>query len=121
MRHTTHQRIPLTGGATVWPYLGVSVFPEKGSSAMWFNVRSDAQVDNLSLHAACPVLLGQKWSELRKNNPHGVISPISIQIYLSSFLNQARLDFFLESSDVWDAVKLHYELYCTFISAARAI
>ncbi len=35
---------PEAGGATAWPYLGVAVFPEKGSAAMWFNTRSDAQV-----------------------------------------------------------------------------
>ncbi len=54
---------PEAGGATVWPYLGISVFPEKGSAVMWFNTRSDAVPDNMMLHAACPVLLGQKWSE----------------------------------------------------------
>ncbi len=53
----------IIGGATVWPYLGVSIFPEKGSAAMWFNTRSTAFPDYLTLHAACPVLLGQKWSK----------------------------------------------------------
>ena len=51
-----------TGGATVWPYLGVAVFPEKGSAVMWYNTKNDGVPDHLTLHAACPVLLGQKWS-----------------------------------------------------------
>ena len=51
------------GGATVWPFLGVSIFPEKGSAAMWFNTKDDAVPDYLTLYAACPVLLGQKWSK----------------------------------------------------------
>lgn len=52
---------PIAGGATVWPFLGVSIFPEKGSAAFWFNLKSDGRPDYLTLHAACPVLLGQKW------------------------------------------------------------
>ena len=52
---------PAAGGATVWPYLGVNVFPEKGSAVWWFNTRSDSVPDIETKHAACPVLLGQKW------------------------------------------------------------
>lgn len=58
-----HQILSHAGGATVWPYLGVSIFPEKGSAVFWYNTREDAQPDPLSLHSACPVLLGQKWSK----------------------------------------------------------
>ncbi|HIF13804.1 MAG TPA: hypothetical protein EYQ86_00035 [Bacteroidetes bacterium] len=56
---------PDAGGATVWPMLGVPIFPEKGSAAMWFNTSSDSQPDYDTKHAACPVLLGQKWSKTR--------------------------------------------------------
>lgn len=52
---------PAAGGATVWPFLGVNVFPEKGSAVWWFNTRSDSVPDIETKHAACPVLLGQKW------------------------------------------------------------
>ena len=55
---------PKAGGATVWPFLGVNVFPEKGSSIWWFNTKSDSVPDLETKHAACPVLLGQKWSKL---------------------------------------------------------
>ena len=54
---------PEAGGATVWPFAGVSVFPEKGSSVWWFNTKSDSVPDPDTKHAACPVLLGQKWSK----------------------------------------------------------
>ena len=54
---------PEAGGATVWPFAGVSVFPEKGSSVWWFNTKSDSVPDPETKHAACPVLLGQKWSK----------------------------------------------------------
>ena len=49
------------GGATVWPYAGISVFPEKGSAVFWHNVRASDVPDIFTRHAACPVLLGQKW------------------------------------------------------------
>lgn len=52
---------PEAGGATVWPFIGVNVFPEKGSAVWWFNTKSDSVPDLETKHAACPVLLGQKW------------------------------------------------------------
>ena len=61
---------PTAGGATVWPFLGVNVFPEKGSAVWWFNTKSDSVPDLETKHAACPVLLGQKWSKLKKNCTH---------------------------------------------------
>ncbi len=32
------------GGATVWPYVGVYIIPEKGSAVAWYNTRADAVV-----------------------------------------------------------------------------
>lgn len=52
---------PTAGGATVWPYAGISVFPEKGSAVFWHNVRASDMPDTFTRHAACPVLIGQKW------------------------------------------------------------
>ena len=49
------------GGATVWPYAGVFVTPEKGSGTYWHNFNTTGKLNRLSLHEACPVILGGKW------------------------------------------------------------
>ncbi|XP_013402652.1 prolyl 4-hydroxylase subunit alpha-1 [Lingula anatina] len=49
------------GGATVFPKLGVKVFPKKGSAAFWYNLRRSGIGDYRTRHAACPVLSGAKW------------------------------------------------------------
>ena len=49
------------GGATVWPYAGITVTPEKGSGTYWHNFHRTGKLDDLSLHQACPVILGSKW------------------------------------------------------------
>ena len=50
-----------TGGATVWPHAGVSVFPDKGDGIFWHNLFTDFGVDELTTHRACGVLFGSKW------------------------------------------------------------
>ena len=52
---------PIAGGATVWPYAGISVFPVKGAGVFWKNLYTDDFPDTFTGHKACPVLLGQKW------------------------------------------------------------
>nr|XP_019552005.2 prolyl 4-hydroxylase subunit alpha-1-like [Aedes albopictus] len=49
------------GGATVFPQIGVGVFPKKGSAIFWYNLLPDGRGDERTLHGACPVLLGSKW------------------------------------------------------------
>lgn len=49
------------GGATVFPELDLSLWPEKGTAAVWMNLHSSSVGDKLTKHAACPVLLGSKW------------------------------------------------------------
>ena len=49
------------GGATVWPYAGISVFPEKGAGIFWHNLLRNNDPDTYTMHTACTVLLGNKW------------------------------------------------------------
>ncbi|XP_048758000.2 prolyl 4-hydroxylase subunit alpha-1-like isoform X1 [Ostrea edulis] len=49
------------GGATVFPYIGVKLFPEKGAAAFWYNLYRNGDGIYNTRHAACPVLVGQKW------------------------------------------------------------
>ena len=49
------------GGATVFPHLGISLKPKKGSVVFWYNLLANGEGDEMTRHAACPVLAGTKW------------------------------------------------------------
>ncbi|KAI8794049.1 prolyl 4-hydroxylase subunit alpha-1 isoform X1, partial [Biomphalaria glabrata] len=49
------------GGATVFPYLGLKLFPKKGNAAFWYNLYKSGEGIFNTRHAACPVLVGSKW------------------------------------------------------------
>lgn len=49
------------GGATVFTDVGASVKPKKGSAVFWFNLHASGDGDYRTRHAACPVLVGNKW------------------------------------------------------------
>lgn len=49
------------GGLTVFPMFGTSVKPLKGSAVLWYNSLKNGKVDRRTVHAACPLILGQKW------------------------------------------------------------
>ncbi|CAE1292356.1 P4HA [Acanthosepion pharaonis] len=50
-----------SGGATVFPYLGLKLFPKKGTAAFWYNLQKNGDGIFNTRHAACPVLVGNKW------------------------------------------------------------
>merc|ERR1711862_1094774 len=49
------------GGRTVFPGLGLSVKPEKGSALFWLTVRTNEEYDSRMYHMGCPVRNGNKW------------------------------------------------------------
>jgi len=52
---------PRAGGATVWPFAGISVFPRTGSAILWYNLSRDGELDPFTFHKGCSVILGNKW------------------------------------------------------------
>ncbi|XP_055360209.1 prolyl 4-hydroxylase subunit alpha-1-like isoform X2 [Betta splendens] len=49
------------GGATVFTDVGAAVQPKKGSAVFWYNLYLSGEGDYRTRHAACPVLVGNKW------------------------------------------------------------
>ncbi|XP_028834437.1 prolyl 4-hydroxylase subunit alpha-1 isoform X2 [Denticeps clupeoides] len=49
------------GGATVFPTIGATLKIQKGSAVLWYNLLYSGEHDVRSLHAGCPVYLGNKW------------------------------------------------------------
>ncbi|XP_066974591.1 prolyl 4-hydroxylase subunit alpha-2-like [Macrobrachium rosenbergii] len=49
------------GGATVFPRAGVTIWPQRGSAAFWWNLYRSGAGDENTRHGGCPVLHGSKW------------------------------------------------------------
>ena len=59
------------GGTTAFPRLGVSVEPQAGALLMWNNARVDGTPNEMTMHAALPVVRGSKhivtrWYRVRE-------------------------------------------------------
>ncbi len=55
---------PLDGGATVFVSdgVGVRVTPETGMGLFWWDMMRSGEPDFRSMHGACPLKKGEKWS-----------------------------------------------------------
>ncbi len=51
----------MEGGETVFPELGIRVYPLAGSGVLFRNLNSQGQREPLSLHAGNPITRGEKW------------------------------------------------------------
>ena len=50
------------GGNTIFPNIGLSVKPAKGTALFWFNFNPKMEdYDPEIEHMGCPVILGNKW------------------------------------------------------------
>ena len=49
------------GGETTFPQLGASITPRQGALLLWNNARPDGRPNDLTLHAALPVIAGTKY------------------------------------------------------------
>lgn len=56
---------PPAGGDTTFPKCradpGLAIHPGKGGAAFFYNLLEDGNPDDLSMHAAAPVTIGEKW------------------------------------------------------------
>lgn len=49
------------GGETVFPKVGLSIVPRKGTAIYFHYANGNGQLDRLSVHSSVPVTAGDKW------------------------------------------------------------
>ncbi|MDD1621343.1 MAG: 2OG-Fe(II) oxygenase, partial [Methylococcaceae bacterium] len=61
------------GGETVFPDVGLSITPKRGSAAYFAYCNSLGQVDPATLHSGAPVIAGEKWiaTKWMRQNKYG--------------------------------------------------
>ena len=66
------------GGATVFPTLGLSVLPSKGSAVYFEYTNSHGQIDPRTVHAGAPVSQGEKWiiTKWMRQHAYGAIPAV---------------------------------------------
>jgi prolyl 4-hydroxylase len=52
---------PVAGGQTGFPKADLALHPGKGSAILFYNLLEDGNADTETLHAALPVIEGEKW------------------------------------------------------------
>ena len=55
----------VVGGHTVFPVLGITIPPVKGSVVYWKNLKPSGEPEQTTFHSACPVRHGFKMGMLR--------------------------------------------------------
>ncbi|XP_077232396.1 putative prolyl 4-hydroxylase 4 [Tasmannia lanceolata] len=55
-------RLPVKDDLSDCAKKGIAVKPRRGDALLFFNLHPDGTPDQISLHAGCPVIEGEKWS-----------------------------------------------------------